>query len=70
MSSEEANVTFNCRMKGEQLEWTINGVLDDAERNVQLLVLGVVFTKSPRVNGEISATIVFPNILYFNCALE
>ena len=66
VSSDVRNVTFNCRIKGEQLEWTINGALNDGDRNLQLIERGVEFIKSPRVNGEVNKTIVFPNTLDFN----
>ena len=66
VSSDVRNVTFNCRIKGEQLEWTINGTLNDGDRNLQLYVRGVRFIESPRVNGEINASLTFPNTLDFN----
>jgi hypothetical protein len=66
VSSDESSVTFNCRIRGEDVEWTINGKLSDQTENTRLIGLGVEFNKSPRLNGQINASITFPNIPYFN----
>ena len=66
MSSEQSNVTFNCRIKGEDLEWTINGKISSPAENTRLIQNGVEFNNGPRVNGEKNSTITFPNILHFN----
>ena len=66
VSSDESSVTFNCRIRGETLEWTTNGRLSDPTENIRLIGLGVEFNKSPRLNGKINASITFPNIPHFN----
>ena len=67
VSSDESNVTFNCRIRGEDVEWTINGRLSDPTENMRLIDnYDVEFNKSPRINGEINASITFPNIPDFN----
>ena len=67
VSSDESNVTFNCRIRGEDVEWTIDGRSNDPTENIRLIVnYGVEFNRSPRVNGQINVSITFPNIPHFN----
>ena len=67
VSSDESSVTFNCRIRGEDVEWTINGRLSDPTENIRLIVnYGVELSRSFRLNGEINASITFPNIPRFN----
>ena len=67
VSSDESSVTFNCRIRGEDVEWTINEILSDPTENMRLIDnYDVQFYKTPRVNGQINASITFPNIQYFN----
>lgn len=66
MALGQRGVSFNCTVKGEDVEWTINGELNSVERNRKLIDSGVQFFKGWRVNGEWNVSIVIPVTLSFN----
>ena len=62
----QGTVSFHCRVRGEQLEWTYNDELNNVGRNEELFSLGGDIVTSSRVNDEINSTIKFPNTMQFN----
>lgn len=63
------NVSINCTVQGERMDWIINGEHPTVERNQKLHKSGVHFSKGERVNGVWNSRIVIPATLAFNRTL-
>ena len=59
-------MSFNCTVKGEYMDWIVNGEHRSVERNRKLFESGVQFLKEQRVNGVWNSSIIFPATLAFN----
>lgn len=66
VAAGQDGVSFNCTVKGEDFEWTINGELNSVERNEKLINSGVEFLKGQKVNGVCNHGIVIPATQKFN----
>ena len=59
-------MTFACRVRGEDMEWWINGEYRSHQRNEKLISSGVHFQKWDRVHGVLNGSITFPVTEKFN----
>ena len=59
-------MSFNCTVKGETMNWIVNGEGPTVERNRKLLKSGVEFFKGERINGVLNSRIIIPTTLAFN----
>lgn len=67
MVSEGHNVvSFNCTVKGKNLDWVVNEEYASLPRNERLINLGVDFRKGRRNNGVLNGTITIPATADFN----
>ena len=66
MPADERTVTFSCRVRGEEMEWWINGEYSSHQRNQKLHNAGVDFQRGSRVNGVVNGSITFPVTDKFN----
>ena len=66
VSRSQGIVTFDCRVRGEQIEWWINDILSTPERNEELINWDADFIFSERVDGKINSTALIPTTMRFN----
>jgi hypothetical protein len=64
--ADEQTVTFDCTVRGEDMDWWVNGDYSSHQRNQELINSKVQFHKGLRVNGVLSASITFPITEKFN----
>ena len=76
VSSHVQRVMFFCTVKGEAMQWIVNGEDSSVQRNQRLMANGVEISNCPRKNGQLNnCTISFPASVEFNstrliCATE
>ena len=67
------DVSINCTVQGETMDWVVNGEYPSRKRNVKLLASGIEFFKGQRVNGVLNSRIVIPTTLngtWIKCIAE